>query len=142
MKSGLAFLRDHAVPAIVAFLIALALSQMEWVRRFESVTLDRRTVERAKYAKNYVPQPVVISIDDESVEQIGIWPWKRAWHGTFMALAGQAKPSVIAWDILFTEPDTNDPTNDEKLIGGTLSAQKAGVVVIHAAVTNETPGME
>ena len=60
----------------------------------------------------------MIAIDDESIERMGRWSFPREFHGQFLALASAAKASVVAWDILFTEPDTAAPQNDTKLIGG------------------------
>ncbi len=140
MKSSLAFLRDHLGPVVIAFAIALAIAQADFVKRFENVTLDRRTVWRASLDKSYVPHPVVIGIDDASIEEIGLWPWPREWHGTLMRRAAQAKPSVIAWDVLFTEPDLAQPINDEKLFAGAMAAQQAGTEVVFGAVTNEEAG--
>lgn len=141
MKSSLAFLRDHVGPVVVAFAIALAIAQADFVKRFENVTLDRRTIWRAALQRGYVPEPVVIGIDDASIEAVGLWPWKRHWHASFMQNAAHAKPSVIAWDILFAEPDLTQPDNDQKLLGGTLLAQRAGAEVVFGAVSNEEPGM-
>ena len=144
MKPSLAFLRQHAAPAVLAFLLALAIAQLDFVQRFENVTLDRRTTLRASFQPDYLPEPMVIGIDDPSIEhpKLGRWPWKRVWHGELMALVAKAKASVIAWDIFFTEPDAIEPANDVKLLEGAVTAMRAGTDVVFGGVTNETPGTE
>jgi adenylate cyclase len=50
---------------------------------------------------------VVVGIDEESLEQIGQWPWPRSFHGALVEIISQGKPSVIGFDIIFSEPDPN-----------------------------------
>ncbi len=148
MKPSLAFLRDQCGPVLLAFAIALAIAQLEFVRRFENVTLDRRTTLRAKLQPGFVPRPLVIAIDDLSIEKLGRWPWPRATHGELMQFAARAQASVVAWDILFTEPDTITPANDAALVAGAVAARERGTAVVFGAVsfddiTPETrPGIE
>jgi adenylate cyclase len=112
------------------------------MRHLEYVTLDLRTRWRASLQPDYVPETVVVGIDDESIEKGGRWPWKRAVHGELIALVAQARASVIAWDILFLEPDKIEPLNDERLLAGAVTSMKAGTDVIFGGMTNETPGVE
>ena len=49
MKSRLAFLPQHVLPALVCFALALASAQTDWLQRVENVTLDTRAKLRARY---------------------------------------------------------------------------------------------
>ncbi len=140
MKFLLGFLKQNVLPAALCFGLALALAQTTWLQNIQYQALDVRTRWRAKHQPPNDPRLAVIAIDDESIERIGRWPWPREYHGQFLALAAAAKASVVAWDILFTEPDTSLPQNDIKLIGGATVAKIRGVEVIFGAVTNETAG--
>ncbi len=126
MKSQLRFLQKHALPALVIFGLALAISGSTWFERIENLTLDLRTRIRTRWQPPADPHQMVVGIDDASIDPkaIGRWPWERKWHGQFLLLLGQAKPSVITWDVLFTEPDeTNDSINDKILTAGTKAAK-------------------
>lgn len=140
MKFLLGFLKQNVVPSALCFGIALALAQTSWVQNVQNQALDVRTRWRAAHQPPRDPRVAVVAIDDESIERIGRWPWPREFHGQFLALASSAKASVVAWDILFTEPDTTLPQNDARLIGGATVAKIRGVEVVFGAVTNETPG--
>lgn len=109
MKFRLAFFKEHLLPALVCFGLAFELAQTEWLQRVESVSLDARTWLRAQF---YPTMPneqfALIGIDEPSLHEFGRWPWSREVHGSLMQLLGQIKPSVVAWDILFSEPSTED----------------------------------
>lgn len=140
MKRLLDFLRQNVLPSALCFGLALALAQTTWVQNVQNQALDVRTRWRAGYQAPNDPRIALVAIDDESIERIGRWPWPREYHGQFLALAAAGKASVVAWDILFTEPDSALPQNDTKLIGGATVAKIRGIEVVFGAVTNETPG--
>ncbi len=109
MKSCLAFLKQHVLPALVCFGLALALAQMDSFQRFENVTFDARARLRTRYfPTNPRDDVVLVGIDQDSLNQFGRWPWKRTVHGDFVQLAGRLKPSAIAFDLLFDDADEND----------------------------------
>lgn len=58
----------------------------------------------------YQPAPVrIIDIDDESLRQLGQWPWPRTRVAELIERLQAAKASAIALDILFAEPDRTSP---------------------------------
>jgi adenylate cyclase len=109
MKSSVAFLRQHVLPAVVCFGVALLLGRMEFFQRLENETLDQRTKLRA-FLRPTVPDAnlALIGIDETSLHDYGQWPWPRETHGVFLQLVGLVRPSVVAWDILFTEANEQD----------------------------------
>jgi adenylate cyclase len=52
---------------------------------------------------------VVVDIDRRSLAQIGPWPWPREKMADLAQAIGSAKPAVVAFDILFSEPDDRSP---------------------------------
>lgn len=52
---------------------------------------------------------VVVDIDRESLSRHGAWPWSRLSLAALLAAVAQAKPAVIAIDILLDEPDRHSP---------------------------------
>ena len=57
-----------------------------------------------------VPAPVrVVDIDNESLERIGQWPWPRVILARMVGKLEAAGAAVIAFDMLFPEPDRTSP---------------------------------
>lgn len=56
------------------------------------------------------------SLDDpEMLELAGNWPWPRATHGELLDFIARSKPAVIAFDLIFSEPDLFRPGSDAVL---------------------------
>lgn len=53
--------------------------------------------------------PVIIAVDDDSLKRIGQWPWPRSVMAELIDRLAERKPSAIALDILFLEPDRSSP---------------------------------
>jgi signal transduction histidine kinase/CHASE2 domain-containing sensor protein len=51
---------------------------------------------------------VLITIDDASIEQIGLFPWPRRQYVKLLQMLTQAQPSVIGLDLIFSEPSVDD----------------------------------
>src|SRR3990172_1334128 len=54
---------------------------------------------------------VVVAIDDHSLKELGRWPWSRQVHAQFLKHL-TASPKVTALDLIFAEPDRDDPKAD------------------------------
>src|SRR5690349_16591345 len=52
---------------------------------------------------------VIVAIDDRSLQTLGRWPWPRAVHADMIDRLTQAGPRAVAYDVLFTEPEADDP---------------------------------
>lgn len=51
------------------------------------------------------PSPVlIVAIDEDSLDQLGRWPWPRERHARLLRLLCAARPAAIGLDIAFTEP--------------------------------------
>lgn len=66
---------------------------------------------------------VIIAIDEPSLEKLGRWPWSRRVISTVVEKLTEYSPAVIAFDIILSEPEKNDP-----LLTKTIS--KAGNVLM------------
>ena len=53
---------------------------------------------------------VIIDIDETSIENIGQFPWRRDVYSKILNNLNLAETSVIAFDIFFSEEDTQNPT--------------------------------
>ena len=51
----------------------------------------------------------IVDIDDESLRRLGQWPWPRTRIAELTTRLQQSNASVIAFDMLFSEPDRTSP---------------------------------
>lgn len=58
---------------------------------------------------------VIIAIDDKSLSALGRWPWQRHIHADLIDRLREAQPRAIAYDVMFSEPDRDDPQGDRAL---------------------------
>ncbi|MEG0052612.1 MAG: CHASE2 domain-containing protein [Comamonas sp.] len=70
---------------------------------------------------------VIVAIDDNSVDTIGRWPWRRALHAALLERIAQGKPRAIGLDVVFSEEDQDYP-GDDLLLQQAL--QHSGKVVL------------
>ncbi|RDE24832.1 EAL domain-containing protein [Motiliproteus coralliicola] len=80
---------------------------------------------------------VIIAIDDASLEQLGRWPWSRRRHAEMLDTLTEMKPVAVGFDVLFSEPQRDDPDAD-RLFGQALA--RNGRTVLSVAPGLYRPG--
>ncbi len=76
---------------------------------------------------------VIVSIDEDSFDELNLaWPWPRALHGQLLDRLSPARPAAVGLDIVFAEPSSRGPEDDEALA---RAIARAGNVVLGAALT-------
>lgn len=72
-------------------------------------TLERRLYDYASTSTGKMPSDriAVIAIDDQSIANIGRWPWPRDIHAQLIDQLAAAKVKVIAHTVFFFEPQTD-----------------------------------
>ena len=59
---------------------------------------------------------VIVTIDDYSLwklqDEWGKWPWNRSIHAFLLEEMERAQAKVIAYDIIFSQPDSQNPDGD------------------------------
>jgi adenylate cyclase len=61
------------------------------------------------HPRENIANVVVVDIDRRSLEEIGPWPWPREKMADLTNAIAAAKPAVVVFDILFSEPDDRSP---------------------------------
>jgi CHASE2 domain-containing sensor protein/signal transduction histidine kinase len=79
---------------------------------------------------------IIVSIDDQSLRQVGAWPWARSSHAELIDRLAAAHPAAIAYDVLFLEASP-DPASDTALAA---SVARAGRVCLPLLL--ERPGYD
>lgn len=78
----------------------------------ELTTLDHR-FHRYADASKAGKDIVLVAIDDASLEAFGRWPWPRDRHGYAVNFLKQAGATTVVFDIIFSEPDSDDEQFDQ-----------------------------
>jgi adenylate cyclase len=95
---------------VIAASLALRIWDPSPVARMRSLVFDayQRVSPRA-----FDPSlPVrVVDIDEESLKQIGQWPWPRTVLADLVTKLGQNGAAAIGFDMVFPEPDRMSPAN-------------------------------
>ncbi len=60
-------------------------------------------------------QTIIVSIDEKSLNGIGQWPWRRAVHAQLLDKLTEYNAALVAFDVLFSERDTEYPEDDAAL---------------------------
>jgi adenylate cyclase len=87
--------------------------------RLENMTVDWRFQQRAKSDPSGDPRVIFVKVDEPSLALLGRWPWSRSIHGRFCQLLADQNVSVVAFDILFTEPGDDKKADDDLSLGAT-----------------------
>src|SRR5690606_28893807 len=84
-----------------ATLVILILSPQDLLQ-----SLERKAYDLGVRATSQTPSDriAVIAIDDQSIANIGRWPWPRDVHARMTDLLVRAKAKVIGYNVFFFEP--------------------------------------
>ncbi len=94
---------DWFLGAIVV-VVMLFLGQSDLIQ-----SLERKAYDMGVKASSRTPsdQVAVIAIDDQSIANLGRWPWPRDLHARMTDLLAGAKVKVIGNTVFFYEPETS-----------------------------------
>ena len=126
IRLGLAVLLG-AVSAIVV--LGLDLFSDGPIARLSHLAMDRFV--RAGTDRAPDPDVVVVDIDEESLRELGQWPWPRNRIASLIGRLQAAGVSAIGLDIVFAEPDRTSPAQlvaalgEDGLAGDALAALAA-----------------
>lgn len=111
----------------LAFLLSLGaaiLCQSDLPRRWDDSVYDTAL---SLFAREARPDIVIVAIDEPSLARLGRWPWSRRVHAALVDALSAARVRAIGMDILFAEPDTDDPEADRILAD---AIRRSGRVVL------------
>ena len=107
MSSTIGLARIWFCFLIIVAAAAIHLQEPLWLSHLRDPVFD--TYQRIR-PRTYQPAPVrVIEIDEESLRRIGQWPWPRTRVAELVAALHRLGAAVIAFDVLFAEPDRTSP---------------------------------
>jgi diguanylate cyclase (GGDEF)-like protein len=106
------------------FLVFSVLSLFRAFDALEVKTIDRRFLARPPHQLN--SNIAMVYISDDCIDQLGKWPWPRQVHAQALQILASAGARVVAFDIIFNDPATEDPAGDVALV---MASRQAGNVV-------------
>jgi adenylate cyclase len=95
------------ISAAIVVLLFTVFADRPLVRGLETASLDLRF--RLRGVRPPGSGMTVILIDDRSLESFGRWPFSRALFAQALEVLDHAGAKVVAFDLLFTEPDEPIP---------------------------------
>jgi diguanylate cyclase (GGDEF)-like protein len=100
-----------ALSALVGGLAAVA-SHWQWFWQQDEAVYDAYVG-----AWDYTPDPrlLIVAIDDNSLQQIGQWPWPRSTHARLLDRLTEAGSARVVLDLMLSEPDRQDAAQDAEL---------------------------
>ncbi len=92
---------------LVVYIVSLQVPSFTLLQTFEEKLLDARFRNRGVVKPD--GRVVIVAIDEKSLAspELGRWPWPRSKIADFINVMKEYKPRVIAFDIMFSEPDRN-----------------------------------
>lgn len=114
--SGFSFsrirLNDLESAALILLTIALILHATNLLDRVDNLIFDlgQRVIQTP--APNDV---VIVAIDQESLSQLGRWPWSRQVHADLLQRLKHENTAAIGMDIIFAEPEYANSGADKAL---------------------------
>jgi adenylate cyclase len=127
LKRLLSILRRGVIYWVpLALLLTAALARLaipEVLDRFSLLAFD--IYQRVAPRENSDDPPVlIVDIDERSLKEIGQWPWPRTTLAEIVDKLGGAGAAVIAFDVLFSEPDRTSPQSLQVLLTSRGAAEE------------------
>jgi len=98
---------------IIILLVGVALLSFSQVlERIDLVIYDKISLMQRSSPSSDI---VIVSIDEASLQVFGRWPWSRSIHAELINLLTKVGNNVVAFDLLFSEPQEHDPAADDAL---------------------------
>lgn len=93
-----------AVAAVTLAIVAVLLTSRA-TERLDNVLYDILVGLAAPPVSDRI---LLVTIDDSSIAEIGRWPWSRNVHARLLERISAARSSAVAYDVLFTEPASEE----------------------------------
>lgn len=102
-------LNDVASSAFILLIFTFIIHATDLFGRVDNLIFDIGQ----RVAKTPPPDVVIIiAIDQDSLSQIGRWPWSREVHANLLQRLKPEHPAAIGLDVIFAEPDQSNPAAD------------------------------
>jgi adenylate cyclase len=94
--------------AVLALVVLLQQADMPWLERVRLQVFDVYQAAAPRAGAD-AERVAIVDIDEESIARLGQWPWPRTELAELTRRLGEAGATVVAYDIVFSEPDRTSP---------------------------------
>ena len=131
--------REHILLLLLLVVVSGAFVHHDTLWRWDNLIYD---TQLSLWARDVSDDIVIIAVDDESLKQLGRWPWPRAIHADLINKIDLESPRVIGLDIIFSEPDSSDPLSDVALSEAIKSSGKVVLPLFMTTKSNNSVPIE
>jgi len=103
---------ERAVFWLIIIALTIILVQSNWLWRLDNILYDAQLQIWNRPAPSDI---IIIAIDEESLKELGRWPWSREVHARLLQQLTRENARAVAFDIIFSEPSITNPSGDRKL---------------------------
>ena len=123
---------EHALLVAVLALVAALVVHYKLLWRWDNLLYDGQL---SFWSRSVGDDVIIIAIDDESLNDLGRWPWPRSVHARLLSRLEQESPRAIGLDVILSEADSNAPASDVLLA---RAMQASGKVVLPVFMSRES----
>lgn len=105
-------LNDLASSALILLVLALAIHTTQIFSRVDNLIFDYGQKVKVTAPPDDV---IIIAIDQESLAQVGRWPWSREVHASLLQRLKDEQPAAVGFDVIFAEPEQANAKADTLL---------------------------
>ena len=91
---------------LLIFFVTLKVMNPQIIQKISFINYD---FYQKVFNKGKVTAVTIVDIDEKSIAKIGQFPWRRDVYSKILSNLNQYNPSVIAFDIVFSEEDKQNP---------------------------------
>lgn len=114
--------------ALVLAVFAVVLLHGNWLWRWDRLFYDWQLASESRPPADDI---VIVAIDEQSLRELGRWPWSRRIHADLVRKLTAAGARAIALDIVFAEPSANDPAADADLAAALTESGRVVLPVLN-----------
>ncbi len=127
-------LEHFVLVALLAFVSGLFIhNSLLW--RWDNLLYD---AQLSFWTRSVSDEIIIIAIDDESLRELGRWPWSRSIHASLIEKLELESPRAIGLDIIFSEPDAGNPEADVLLARALRASGKVVLPVFMSRKSNNS----
>ena len=114
-------LAEHVALVALVLLIAALFVWKDVLWRWDNLIYD---AQLSLWSRPAAQDIVIIAIDDQSLNDLGRWPWPRSVHAQLLRQLQTEAPRAIGLDIIFSEPDAANAQSDQALADAMAASGK------------------
>ena len=118
---------DYLSTALILLFLVVFLHTTHLLSRMDNVLFD---IGQKLYQSPAPADIVIVAIDENSLSQLGRWPWSRQVHADLINRLNQENTLAIGLDIIFSEPEQTNKDADAALANAIQQAKNVVLPIL------------